>query len=169
MKEQPLVVAISAVLNDGKILLIKRKNPPYENLYCLPGGKVRFGENIEAAAVRELKEEVGIDAEVVALRGILDEILSDGCATDGSAPDGHFLLFVFEARPRHTAIKSSDEADVFWVDLDKIEKLRAEFVPSDFRMIKEFVLAKKKVSLYAATMKKTADGYALEKFGAVVK
>ncbi len=47
----------------GGIVLIKRKNPPYG--WALPGGFVDYGESLEAAAVREAKEETGLDVELV--------------------------------------------------------------------------------------------------------
>ncbi len=48
---------------DGGIVLIKRKNPPHG--WALPGGFVDYGESLEAAAVREAKEETGLDVELV--------------------------------------------------------------------------------------------------------
>ncbi|MEO0115069.1 MAG: NUDIX hydrolase, partial [candidate division WOR-3 bacterium] len=44
---------------DGKIVLIKRKNPPFG--WALPGGFVDYGETVENAAIREAKEETGLD------------------------------------------------------------------------------------------------------------
>ena len=44
---------------EGQIVLIKRKNPPYG--WALPGGFVDYGESFETAAVREAKEETGLD------------------------------------------------------------------------------------------------------------
>ena len=45
------------------VVLIERKNPPYG--WALPGGFVDYGESVEAAAVREAKEETGLDVELV--------------------------------------------------------------------------------------------------------
>ena len=58
-------VAVDAVVftianNDLKILLIKRKYPPYQGQYALPGGFVLLDENLEEAAQRELEEETGV-------------------------------------------------------------------------------------------------------------
>ena len=44
-----------------KVLLIRRKLPPYAGCWALPGGFVQMGESVDAAAVRELKEETGIE------------------------------------------------------------------------------------------------------------
>jgi 8-oxo-dGTP diphosphatase len=49
---------------DGRIVLIKRKNPPYG--WALPGGFVDYGESFETAALREAKEETGLDVTELA-------------------------------------------------------------------------------------------------------
>ena len=48
---------------ESGIVMIKRKNPPVG--WALPGGFVDYGENLESAAVREAKEETGLDVELV--------------------------------------------------------------------------------------------------------
>ena len=63
----PLPV-VSAILEDSrKILLVKRDRPPSKGLWCLPSGFAEAGESIEAAALRELKEETGIKGKIVRL------------------------------------------------------------------------------------------------------
>lgn len=47
----------------GGIILIKRKNPPYG--WALPGGFVDYGEALEDAAIREAKEETGLDITLI--------------------------------------------------------------------------------------------------------
>jgi len=50
---------------DAKILLIKRSTPPFIGYWALPGGRVDPGETVEQTIVREVKEETGLDVEVV--------------------------------------------------------------------------------------------------------
>jgi ADP-ribose pyrophosphatase len=63
------------ILNDGKVLLLLRKKPPEAGFWSLPGGRVEFMERVEDALVRELKEELGIDAQVEALLCVTDHIV----------------------------------------------------------------------------------------------
>lgn len=54
------IVIFTIIENDLKILLIKRKLPPFKNFWALPGGFVKIDESIEEAALRELKEETNV-------------------------------------------------------------------------------------------------------------
>jgi 8-oxo-dGTP diphosphatase len=64
---RPVLAASVAVLRGGRILLAARGKPPSEGLYSLPGGMVEVGETLGEAALRELREEVGVEAELIGL------------------------------------------------------------------------------------------------------
>ncbi|HTC59985.1 MAG TPA: NUDIX domain-containing protein [Solirubrobacteraceae bacterium] len=69
-------VGVGAVIIDrGAVLLLKRKKPPEAGHWSIPGGRVEFGETLETAIVREIKEELGCDAKVVASLGVTDHIV----------------------------------------------------------------------------------------------
>ena len=53
-----------------RLLLIRRAHEPFTDRYALPGGFVEIGETVEAAALRELKEETGVEGRVVRLIGV---------------------------------------------------------------------------------------------------
>lgn len=86
-----LVAAVALVDADGRVLLAQR--PPGKamaGLWEFPGGKVDAGETPEAALVRELREELGIDTA--------ESCLAPIAFASHSYPDFHLLMPVFVAR-----------------------------------------------------------------------
>ncbi|SDG79056.1 NUDIX hydrolase [Roseospirillum parvum] len=59
-KPFPIAATIAAVIHEGRILLVRRANPPDAGRWGFPGGKIEAGEPMETAAVRELFEETGV-------------------------------------------------------------------------------------------------------------
>ncbi len=57
----------------GRLLLIRRKNPPFQGQYALPGGFVDYGETTERAAARELSEDTGLHSVKLSLIGVYSE------------------------------------------------------------------------------------------------
>ena len=71
-----------AVIQEGKVLLTKRED--FE-VWCLPSGGVEDGESLAEAAIRETKEETGVDVELTRLVGVYSRL--------GGIPDVHAILF----------------------------------------------------------------------------
>ena len=63
MEKKPIPVTICAIVSRKKILLIKRNDGHYKGLWAIPGGKIEHGEHLSGAAIREIKEEIGIDSK----------------------------------------------------------------------------------------------------------
>jgi 8-oxo-dGTP diphosphatase len=96
----PLLAADAVILFSGGIVLIQRGRPPFAGRYALPGGFVELGESVEAAAVREAKEETGLEIELLGLVGIYSDPARD--------PRGHVVSAAFLARGSGSLLAGSD-------------------------------------------------------------
>ena len=65
--QNPTPAAGIILVEDGRVLLVKRKYQPRANLWTLPAGFVEADEDVAACAVREAKEETNLDVEIVRL------------------------------------------------------------------------------------------------------
>ena len=69
--QNPVPVAVCAAINaDSKILIVKRNQEPGKNKWALPGGFIESNEDPEKACLRELKEETGVEGEIIKLAGV---------------------------------------------------------------------------------------------------
>jgi 8-oxo-dGTP diphosphatase len=71
-KSERIGRTVDAVIEDGhgRMVLIKRQYPPFQNCYALPGGFVKKGENIKQALIREVMEETRLPVEIVKKIGV---------------------------------------------------------------------------------------------------
>lgn len=117
---RPVAGVSVAVVRDGKVLLVRRANTRAFGLWSLPGGHVELGEPLRKAAVRELAEETGIEAEIERLVDCIDIIARNA---EGGV-ESHYVLTVFAARRvAGEARAASDVSDVRWAapgDLDRL-------------------------------------------------
>lgn len=121
----PTVLVAAAVLIEGdQVLLSQRKKGAHlADLWEFPGGKVELGEDPRAALVRELDEELGIDATA----GEIVDVTFHRYEEVGKS----FLLLFFEAALRKGSPRprAKDVADVKWAGLDALDPER--FPPAD--------------------------------------
>ncbi len=111
----PLLAASVAVFRGSQVLLGCRRGPPASNIYSLPGGKVEVGETLEAAALRELREETGVEAEIVGFIGFREWIELD----EEGRTRNHFVIASFAARWLANDGEDSDElGPLIWTTID---------------------------------------------------
>jgi len=111
------VPAVGVVcLRGDSVLLIRRGTPPRQGEWSLPGGRIEPGERAVDAALRELREETGIEAEIT---GLIDVV-------DGLFPEAgrHYVLIDYAARwLSGEPVAGDDAADARFVALDEVEAL----------------------------------------------
>ena len=101
--KSPLVAVDGLIIKDKKVLLLKRAIFPYKNYWILPGGHVKYGEKVEEALKREIKEETGLDVKIKKLIGVFSDPKRD--------PRGHIISIAFLVEPiKDEKIKTNFEA-----------------------------------------------------------
>lgn len=116
-RHRPAVVVDAVVEKGGDILLIRRKNPPYEGRWALPGGFVEYGERVENAVKREILEEAGVKIEITGLLGVYSDPSRD--------PRGHVVSVCYTATTVDEVKAGSDAAEARFfapegIDMDKL-------------------------------------------------
>ncbi len=110
----PLVGVGAVVINNGKILLVKRANEPGKGKLSIPGGMVNAGEDPGDAVIRELEEETGLKGVVTLLLGVYQYVERD----DEGNVKYHFILLDYLVDVKEGSPKaSSDAAEVLFIDL----------------------------------------------------
>jgi 8-oxo-dGTP diphosphatase len=109
---RPILAVSAAVFREGRALIVRRARAPLIGHFSLPGGVVELGETLAAAVARELMEEVGVEAEIVAFNRHLEAI-----AHEENRVRTHYVIASFVARWRSGEARPSDEVDaVEWID-----------------------------------------------------
>jgi 8-oxo-dGTP diphosphatase len=115
------IVAVGVLLFDGeRVLLVKRARPPQPGKWTVPGGGVDVGETLEAAALRELREETGLSCTLGPVVEVLDRVVRDG---DGRVEFHYVILDFLGTMPAGELRCASDAAEARWVTLDELRAL----------------------------------------------
>ncbi|HYC25622.1 MAG TPA: NUDIX hydrolase [Roseiarcus sp.] len=111
---RPTLAVSLAVFREGRVLIARRARAPLKGLYSLPGGRVELGETLQDAALREVHEEVGVTAEIVAFNDHVESIVRDGRNIAA-----HYVIVSFVGRWLAGEARTSAEADsIRWIDPD---------------------------------------------------
>ncbi len=111
----PKLTVDAVIILNGKIVLIKRKRPPYKGKFALPGGFVDIGETTEEAVAREVLEETGLSIEIVKLLGVYSNPSRD--------PRGHNVSVCYLTKGKGNPKADSDADDIGLFDPNDLPEL----------------------------------------------
>jgi len=119
-KTPSLTVDAVITCENDSIVFIKRKKDPYKDSWALPGGFVEYGETVESAVLREVKEETGLEIELQGLVGVYSDPERD--------PRGHTVTICYLAFKIGGELKAdTDASDAVCISKDEILKLKLAF------------------------------------------
>ena len=118
--KNPLLTVDTVITQNNSVILIRRKNPPFKGSWALPGGFVEYGETVDSAAIRESKEETGLDIELDGMVGVYSDPQRD--------PRGHIISICFLGHKiGGRLVADTDAADVQSLKIDEISKIELAF------------------------------------------
>ena len=118
--ETPLVGVGAVILDQGRVVLVKRKFPPLAGDWSIPGGRLKIGETLREGVVREAGEETGLTVDPVELLGVYDRLLRD----EAGRILYHYVLIDFLCRRLTGELQASGDADdARWFSPEEIEKV----------------------------------------------
>src|ERR1700758_3551021 len=118
--EVPLVGVGAIIIEDSRVLLVKRAHPPLQAEWSIPGGVLEVGELVREAAIREAREETGLTIEPSELLGVYDRVLRD----PGQRVQYHYVLIDFLCRlVGGELLAASDATEVRWFSREELPAL----------------------------------------------
>ncbi len=116
--EHPVVGVGAIIVQEGKLLLEKRGHEPAKGKWSIPGGTVELGESLEAAVIRETKEETCLDVEEPRLVGVVDQMDLD----EAGKVKYHFVIVDYIVKLKGGVLHADSDADELkWVPLEEVE------------------------------------------------
>ncbi len=118
--EVPLIGVGAIIIENARVVLVKRAHPPLQAEWSIPGGVLEVGELVREAAVREAREETGLTVEPLELLGVYDRVLRD----PQQRVQYHYVLIDFLCRRVAGELSaSSDAAEVRWFTREELAGL----------------------------------------------
>lgn len=120
MRNQPISITVDAVIfneNRSHIVLVQRKNEPFQHQWALPGGFLEEDETLENGVARELKEETGLEVSNLKQIGAF--------GTPGRDPRGRIIsvAFIGKVDSMKDLVAGDDAQGVDWFSIDHLPSL----------------------------------------------
>ncbi len=111
----------AVIIEDARVVLVKRLHPPLQDEWSIPGGVLEVGELVREAAIREAREETGLIVEPGELLGVYDRVLHDL----EQRVQYHYVLIDFLCRRVAGVLAAaSDAAEVRWFTREELPGLK---------------------------------------------
>jgi ADP-ribose pyrophosphatase YjhB (NUDIX family) len=119
--EIPLVGVGAIIIEDSRVVLVKRAHPPLQDQWSIPGGVLEVGELVREAAVREAREETGLGVAPEELLGVYDRVLRN----EEQRVQYHYVLIDFLCRRvGGELVAAGDATDVRWFAREELPALK---------------------------------------------
>ncbi|MBW6391814.1 NUDIX hydrolase [Billgrantia antri] len=116
---KPTPAVAVAVVERGRVLMVRRRHPPHADMLALPGGRIESGETLFEAAVRELNEETGLVAEAQRVVTAIDQLHYD----NGGWLLSHFVIVVVACRRvAGNGVAGDDASEIHWLESRQIRE-----------------------------------------------
>jgi 8-oxo-dGTP diphosphatase len=136
----PLVGVGAIILNEGRVVLVKRGRAPLRGEWSIPGGLLETGETLREGAQREAREETGLVVRATELLGVFERLLPD----DAKRTRYHYVLIDFLCEVISGEVKAAGDAeDARWFSSQEVKKLS---LPEDTAAVIRSALLKNQVS-----------------------
>ncbi len=124
--DRPVVGVGGVVIEDGRVLLIRRGSEPLKGHWSIPGGTLEVGETLAQGLVREMQEETGLQVRVGELIEVFERIFPAGDSKTGVAnvrPRYHFVILDYLCERIGGELRAgSDVTDVAFVGEDELQR-----------------------------------------------
>jgi ADP-ribose pyrophosphatase YjhB (NUDIX family) len=110
MSDHPIPGVGVAVIDEGRLLVVRKAQGPWEDHWAVPGGRIELGETMADAARREVREETGLEVRLGPV------VWTGEVIGPGTPPDWHFTLVDFVGFPIGGRLQAGDDAaEARWV------------------------------------------------------
>ncbi|HEV7367538.1 NUDIX hydrolase [Arenibaculum sp.] len=114
---RPAVAVLAVLVDRGRVLLVRRANPPDAGRWGFPGGRIEVGETIEAAALRELREETAVTGRAA---GVITALDAFDRGEDGALRHHFVLVAVLCAWEAGIPAAGDDALEARWFDVAEL-------------------------------------------------
>lgn len=118
--EYPRPAVAAVVIDGGRVLAVKRKNPPAQGTWSVPGGSIKSGESMSEAAIRETLEETGIKINMLKPYSAVDVIQRD---SSGLLRFHYIIVYVLAQYVSGTPVAGDDALDTGWFKPEELSNM----------------------------------------------